>query len=78
MFDTALQMLGVGAADALAVGDRLDTDILGAIRAGVPTALVLTGVTTPEAARAGNIRPDAVFDDLPHLLTTWQAVVRGR
>ena len=78
MFDTALQMLGVGAADALAVGDRLDTDILGAIRAGVPSALVLTGVTTPEEARAGEIRPDAVFDDLPHLLTTWQAVVRGR
>jgi len=78
MFDTALQMLGVGAVDALAVGDRLDTDILGAIRAGVPSALVLTGVTTPEAARAGEIRPDAVFDDLPHLLTTWQAVVRGR
>lgn len=31
----------------LVVGDRLDTDIEGANRAGVPSLLVLTGITTP-------------------------------
>lgn len=78
MFETALQMLGIPAEEALAVGDRLDTDILGAIRAGVPSALVLTGVTSPEQAQASEIHPTVTFIDLPQLLATWQAVVRGR
>ena len=36
-----------GAQHALVVGDRLDTDIEGAARAGMDSLLVLTGVTTP-------------------------------
>jgi ribonucleotide monophosphatase NagD (HAD superfamily) len=36
-----------GARHPLIVGDRLDTDIEGATRAGVASLLVLTGVTTP-------------------------------
>ena len=36
-----------GARDPLVVGDRLDTDIEGAVRAGVPSLLVLTGVAQP-------------------------------
>ena len=78
MFETALQMLGVPATEALAVGDRLDTDILGANRAGVPSALVLTGVTSPEQANASDIRASVTFQDLPHLLASWQAEVGSR
>jgi HAD superfamily hydrolase (TIGR01450 family) len=37
----------IGAQRPLVVGDRLDTDIKGANRAGVASLLVLTGVTTP-------------------------------
>lgn len=36
-----------GSRDPLVVGDRLDTDIEGAVRAGAPSLLVLTGVTSP-------------------------------
>jgi glycerol-1-phosphatase len=36
-----------GARRPLVVGDRLDTDIEGAVRAGTPSLLVLTGVTQP-------------------------------
>lgn len=52
------------------IGDRLDTDVVCARRAGVAAILVLTGVTTlPEARRAkGELRPDAVFPDLPSLV----------
>ena len=38
-----------GAQHPLFLGDRLDTDILGANRAGIPSALVLTGIDRPEA-----------------------------
>jgi 4-nitrophenyl phosphatase len=40
-----LQEAGIAPADALVVGDRLDTDLLSGERAGCPTHLVLTGVT---------------------------------
>jgi ribonucleotide monophosphatase NagD (HAD superfamily) len=37
-----------GATRPLVVGDRLDTDIEGAVRAGMDSLLVLTGVSTPK------------------------------
>ena len=48
MYDTARDRLGEGR--ILAVGDRLDVDVAGGRRAGLDTALVLTGAT--EAAEA--------------------------
>jgi HAD superfamily hydrolase (TIGR01450 family) len=54
----------------LMVGDRLDTDILGANNAGIDSLLVFTGVTSPEQlahAPAGE-RPTFVADDLRGLL----------
>jgi HAD superfamily hydrolase (TIGR01450 family) len=55
-----------GARDPLVVGDRLDTDIEGANRAGVPSLLVLTGVSRPaDLLRAGaELRPTYLAADL--------------
>ncbi len=72
MFEAALQLLGVPASDALVVGDRLDTDVLGAARAGIPSAMVLTGVSTVAELEQSTLRPDAVFAGLPELLAEWQ------
>ena len=52
---------------SLAVGDRLETDILGGKRAGMMTALILTGVTQRHDLASSPIQPDYVFDDLPQL-----------
>jgi 4-nitrophenyl phosphatase len=73
MFQVAVDMLGSEPATTLVIGDRLDTDIGGAINAGLPSLLVLTGVSTRAEAEAGPIRPDLIYDDLPALLAEWQA-----
>jgi glycerol 3-phosphatase-2 len=55
-----------GARDPLVVGDRLDTDIEGANRAGVASLLVFTGVATPaDVVRAEpDQRPTYLANDL--------------
>ncbi len=78
MFEMALARLGTSAADTLMVGDRLETDILGAQRAGLRTALVLTGVTSPETLASGDVQPDWVFDHLDALRAVWESIVRIR
>jgi len=65
-----------GARRPLVVGDRLDTDIEGARRAGAASLLVFTGVTDPGtllAARPDH-RPDLLSDDAAGLLTPHPAV----
>ncbi len=51
---------------ALMIGDRLDTDILGANRAGIPSVLVLTGIDGPKQVLAAVEleRPTFIVDDL--------------
>jgi 4-nitrophenyl phosphatase len=62
-----IEQLGVRPEEAIMVGDRLDTDILSGNRAGLKTALVLTGVSQrPDLAHAV-VLPDYVFADLPAL-----------
>lgn len=58
-----------GARRALFVGDRLDTDAAGAVRAGVDSLLVLTGVSAPvDLLRATPVeRPTFVAADLDGL-----------
>jgi HAD superfamily hydrolase (TIGR01450 family) len=56
----------VGARHPLVVGDRLDTDVAGAVRAGADSLLVLTGVVgVLELVRApAGMRPSYVAPDL--------------
>lgn len=55
-----------GTRKALMLGDRLDTDILGANRAGIPSVLVLTGIDQAKQvlAAAPQERPTYLLDDL--------------
>ena len=67
----------VAARRPLVVGDRLDTDVLGAVRGGADSLLVLTGVTDREvllAAPRGS-RPTYVSSDLRGLDEAHPAVV---
>lgn len=67
----------MGCRRPLVVGDRLDTDVLGAVAAGADSLLVLTGVCTRAdllAAPPGR-RPAFVAPDLRGLLTPHPPVV---
>ena len=67
IFEEAVRRFG--ASKALFLGDRLDTDILGANRAGIESALVLTGVDRAKQVLAAdkNSRPTYILDDLRQL-----------
>ncbi|PSP55745.1 HAD family hydrolase [Halobacteriales archaeon QS_1_67_19] len=64
MLETAVAELGVDPGDCLVAGDRLETDIEMGVRAGMTTALVLTGVTDREDLEAASVSPDYVLDSL--------------
>jgi HAD superfamily hydrolase (TIGR01450 family) len=57
------------ASNALVIGDRLDTDILGANRAGMRSALVLTGIDGPKQVLASSEdhQPTYILSDLREL-----------
>ncbi|MBV9865176.1 MAG: HAD-IIA family hydrolase [Abitibacteriaceae bacterium] len=67
MLQLALEQFHLPAATTVMVGDRLDTDIACAHRAGIPALLVTTGVTTMAVAleATGEYKPDAIFENLP-------------
>jgi HAD superfamily hydrolase (TIGR01450 family) len=69
LYRMALERIGCAAADCLMIGDRPDTDIAGAVRLGMLTALVRTGRFAPgEPWPDGLPRPDWDVADLYELL----------
>ncbi|HWL01720.1 MAG TPA: HAD-IIA family hydrolase [Microbacteriaceae bacterium] len=71
IFETAIARFG--AVRPLVVGDRLDTDVIGANRAGIASALVLTGIDGPKQLLAAGAeeRPTYILDDLRELSTPY-------
>lgn len=68
-----------GGAKPLFLGDRLDTDILGANRAGIDSALVLTGVDRAKQVLAADTksRPTYLLDDLRQLWEPYPATIEA-
>lgn len=69
LFRQALEQLGTAAEETLVIGDRIATDIQGGKNAGLPTALMLTGVTSPEELARSALQPDFVFESLDELIS---------
>ena len=63
----ALEQVDVPKEAVLTIGDRLETDILGAQNAGIDSALVLTGISTREDIGGQEIRPTWIAEDLAAL-----------
>jgi 4-nitrophenyl phosphatase len=64
MYEQALLRLGADPAVTVAIGDRLETDILGAVRAGLPSLLVLSGISTTAELATVPYRPTWVIRDI--------------
>ena len=61
MMRTGLRILGCHSADAVMIGDRMDTDVISGLESGMSTVLVLSGVSTEETLRSYAYRPSIVL-----------------
>jgi HAD superfamily hydrolase (TIGR01458 family) len=66
VFDTALQTMDLPRNAVVMVGDRMDSDILGARTAGIASVLLKTGEFRPGDLEA-EIQPDYIFDSIEEL-----------
>jgi len=76
MYHVAMERMGSNPHQTIVIGDRLETDIAGAQELNCRSALVLSGVTTEEMAKAWNPPPDRITSDLAHLLQEFLAHYR--
>lgn len=67
MMREALRRLDAHSEDSIMIGDRMDTDILSGIGAGMGTVLVLTGVTTRDELRHFSYQPHRIVETLNEL-----------
>ena len=62
MMRTGLKLLHCHSAEAVMVGDRMDTDVISGLESGMSTVLVLSGVSTKETLNTYGYRPTIVLD----------------
>jgi NagD protein len=68
MMRSALNALQTHSETAAMVGDRMDTDIVAGLEAGMEAILVLTGISTREAAERFPYRPSRIVDSIADLV----------
>ena len=68
MFRSALNQIGAHSETTAMVGDRMDTDIVAGIEAGLITFLVLSGSTKVEEIDRFPYRPSRVVDSIADLI----------
>ncbi len=74
MYQQALALLGTSAEHTIAIGDRLDTDILGAVRTGIRSLMVLTGASSTADIEQLDYAPTWVLPDLQAVTTALKAL----
>ena len=68
MMRSALNAIEAHSETAAMVGDRMDTDIVAGLEAGMEAILVLTGISTREAAERFPYRPSRIVDSIADLI----------
>ena len=68
MMRSALNAIDAHSESSAMVGDRMDTDVVSGLEAGMHTVLVLTGSTQREEAERFPFRPSRIVDSIADLL----------
>ncbi|MFF0788072.1 HAD-IIA family hydrolase [Streptomyces spiralis] len=68
MMRAGLNAIGAHSEGSAMIGDRMDTDVLAGLEAGMRTFLVLTGVTQPKDIDRYPFRPSEVVDSIADLV----------
>jgi len=64
MYRQAMKLLDAAPSETIAIGDRLETDILGAVRTGIRSLMVLTGISSEEDLRTCDYQPTWLMPDI--------------
>lgn len=70
LYQQALSILGTTADETIAIGDRLNTDILGAVNAGMRSILVLSGISDEAELAQVEYAPTWVMQDINDITAT--------
>lgn len=76
MYELAMHRVHSQPAETMMVGDRYETDIIGATELGLVTTGVLTGISSRAVFAAGTPPPDFILSGLPALLALFQQADR--
>jgi NagD protein len=68
MMRSALNAIGAHSESTAMIGDRMDTDVVAGLEAGLHTILVLTGVTLREETERFPYRPSEIVDSVADLV----------
>lgn len=74
MYQQAISRLGSDLSATIAIGDKLETDILGAVRTGIRSLMVLTGVSTQADLDKSDFKPTWVMPDIRAVTQALQAM----
>jgi NagD protein len=69
MMRSALNAIGAHSESTVMIGDRMDTDVVAGLEAGLETILVLSGISDETAAARHAFRPTYVVDSVAELVT---------
>ena len=69
MMRSALNTIDAHSETTAMIGDRMDTDVLSGLEAGLQTFLVLTGISTREDAEQYPYRPSRIVESIADLIT---------
>jgi len=67
LYQQALQTLGTTAENTIAIGDRLNTDILGAVNAGMRSIMVLGGISAEADIELVDYEPTWLMQDIQEI-----------
>jgi NagD protein len=73
MMRSALNAIDAHSESTAMIGDRMDTDVVSGLEAGLETVLVLTGVSTRESAERYPFRPSRIVDSVADLAAELEA-----